>query len=140
MAVYKTHSPEETALLGEQFAARCTRGTFIAFRGGMGAGKTTFCAGLARGLGCIDLAFSPTFAIVNYYRGPLPLAHFDLYRLSCEEDLFTSGFYDYLDEGAVVAVEWSELLAEFLPPPNFLIEFETINDTTRKITVTEMTP
>ena len=75
----------------------------------MGAGKTTFCAGLAEGLGCTDAAASPTFSIVNVYRGPRPLAHFDLYRIACPEDLETAGLFDYLAEGAIVAVEWSEL-------------------------------
>ncbi len=76
--------------------------------GGLGAGKTAFTEGLAEGLGCTDPVTSPTFAIVNYYRGPRPLAHFDLYRISTENDLCAAGFYDYLDQGAVVAAEWSE--------------------------------
>ncbi len=94
------------------------RGELLAFTGGLGAGKTAFCEGLARGLGCTDPASSPTFAIVNYYRGPRPLAHFDLYRIHTEEDLYAAGFYDYLDQGAVVAAEWSENLADILAAEN----------------------
>ncbi len=114
MAEYITHSRAETVELGRRLAARVSGGQVIAFTGGLGAGKTAFCEGLAAGLGCVDPVSSPTFAIVNYYRGPRPLAHFDLYRISTEEDLNAAGFYDYLDEGAVIAAEWSENLADLL--------------------------
>ena len=82
MAEYITHSREETVALGRKLAAVLPDGALIAFTGGLGAGKTAFCEGLAEGLGCTDPVSSPTFAIVNYYRGPRPLAHFDLYRIS----------------------------------------------------------
>ena len=95
-------------------AAKLTPGTLVAFTGGLGMGKTAFCQGLAEGLGCTDPVSSPTFAIVNYYRGPRPLAHFDLYRIHSEDDLETAGFYEYLDQGAVVAAEWSENFADLL--------------------------
>ena len=111
---YITHSRAETVALGEKMAAVLPAGSLVAFTGGLGAGKTAFCEGLAKGLGCLDPVSSPTFAIVNYYRGPRPLAHFDLYRISTEEDLAGAGFYDYLDEGAVVAAEWSENFADLL--------------------------
>lgn len=114
MAVYDTHSKEETVRLGRRLAGTLRGGELILFTGGLGAGKTAFCQGLAQGLGCTDPVSSPTFSIVNYYRGPLPLAHFDLYRVSSLADLETSGFYDYLDAGAVVAAEWSENLASLL--------------------------
>ena len=78
MAEYITHSREETVALGRKLAAVLPDGALIAFTGGLGAGKTAFCEGLAEGLGCTDPVSSPTFAIVNYYRGPRPLAHFDL--------------------------------------------------------------
>ena len=107
---YTTHSRAETVALGRRLAAALTPGTVVAFTGGLGAGKTAFCEGLADGLGCTDPVSSPTFAIVNYYRGPRPLAHFDLYRISTEQDLCAAGFYDYLDEGAIVAAEWSETI------------------------------
>ena len=104
-----THGAAATKKLAAQLAAALAPGTLVLFTGGMGAGKTTFCAGLAEGLGCTDAAASPTFSIVNVYRGPRPLAHFDLYRIACPEDLETAGLFDYLAEGAIVAVEWSEL-------------------------------
>ena len=114
MAVFITHSRAETVALGRRLAAALPPGTLVCFTGGLGAGKTAFTEGLAAGLGCADPVSSPTFAIVNYYRGPRPLAHFDLYRLSSEEDLLAAGLYDYLDEGAVVAAEWSENFADLL--------------------------
>ena len=108
MEEYITHSRDETVALGRRLAAELAPGSLIAFTGGLGAGKTAFCQGIAEGLGCTDPVSSPTFAIVNYYRGPRPFAHFDLYRIHTEADLSAAGFYDYLDMGAVVAAEWSE--------------------------------
>ena len=99
MSEYITHSRAETVALGARMAAVLAPGSLIAFTGGLGAGKTAFTEGLAEGLGCTDPVSSPTFAIVNYYRGPKPLAHFDLYRISTENDLCAAGFYDYLDRG-----------------------------------------
>ena len=115
MEEYITHSRDETVALGRRLAAELTPGSLIAFTGGLGAGKTAFCQGIAEGLGCTDPVSSPTFAIVNYYRGPRPFAHFDLYRIHTEPDLSAAGFYDYLDMGAVVAAEWSENCADLLP-------------------------
>ncbi|MGN0974775.1 MAG: tRNA (adenosine(37)-N6)-threonylcarbamoyltransferase complex ATPase subunit type 1 TsaE [Gemmiger sp.] len=118
MAKYYTRSREETVALGRELAKKLPAGALIAFTGGLGAGKTAFCQGLAEGLGCTDPVSSPTFAIVNYYRGPRPFAHFDLYRIHTEEDLAAAGFYDYLDMDAVVAAEWSENCAGLLAREN----------------------
>ena len=114
MAEFITHSRAETVELGRKLARHLTPGALVCFTGSLGAGKTAFTEGLAAGLGCTDPVSSPTFAIVNYYRGPRPLAHFDLYRISSREDLETAGLYDFLDEGAVVAAEWSENFADLL--------------------------
>ena len=131
-----SHSRAETVALGRALAARVGPGCLIAFTGGLGAGKTAFCQGLAEGLGCTDPVTSPTFAIVNYYRGPRPLAHFDLYRIHTEADLAAAGFYDYLDQGAVVAAEWSENCAALLALEDPLtVQIEKIDETTRKITL-----
>ncbi|MCI2047037.1 MAG: tRNA (adenosine(37)-N6)-threonylcarbamoyltransferase complex ATPase subunit type 1 TsaE [Faecalibacterium sp.] len=138
MAEYITHSRAETVELGRRLAAKVSGGQVIAFTGGLGAGKTAFCEGLAAGLGCTDPVSSPTFAIVNYYRGPRPLAHFDLYRISTEEDLNAAGFYDYLDQGAVVAAEWSENLADLLAAENpirICIAPVAGEENTRRITI-----
>ena len=136
MAEYITHSPEETAALGRRMAAAMPGGALIAFTGGLGAGKTAFCRGLAEGLGCTDPVSSPTFAIVNYYRGPRPMAHFDLYRIHTEADLAAAGFYDYLDAGAVVAAEWSENLAPLLEQEQPIrVDIQTVDGQTRRITI-----
>ena len=135
---FYTNSRAETVAIGERMASVLGPGSLITFTGGLGAGKTAFCEGLAKGLGCIDPVSSPTFAIVNYYRGPRPLAHFDLYRISSEDDLNGAGFYDYLDEGAVVAAEWSENFAQLLDledPIRVDIQ-RTENEDGRKITIT----
>ena len=135
-----THSRAETVALGKRMAAVLSPGSLVAFTGGLGAGKTAFCEGLAQGLGCTDPVSSPTFAIVNYYRGPKPLAHFDLYRISTEEDLSTSGFYDYLDEGAIVAAEWSENLADLLALEHPIrVDIQHLGGDDRKITIEGVT-
>lgn len=140
MAEFITRSRAETVALGRRLAAAVAPGALIAFTGGLGTGKTAFCEGLAAGLGCTDPVSSPTFAIVNYYRGPRPLAHFDLYRISTENDLCAAGFYDYLDQGAVVAAEWSENLAELLALENPIrIHIRRVDDTTRAITIEGVT-
>ncbi len=113
---YLSRSESETEALGEALAARLRPGDVVAYDGDLGAGKTAFTRGLARGLGCSGRVASPTFTIVNEYEGPVPLFHFDLYRLSGAEDLFDIGWEDYLDRGGVCAVEWSGLAAGALPP------------------------
>ena len=140
MQEFVTHSREETVAVGRELAKTLPAGALIAFTGGLGAGKTAFCQGLAEGLGCTDPVSSPTFAIVNYYRGPRPLAHFDLYRISTENDLCAAGFYDYLDQGAVVAAEWSENFADLLALENPIrVNIERLDDTTRRITIEGVT-
>lgn len=131
-----THSREETLALGRALAAELPAGALLAFTGGMGAGKTVFCSGLAEGLGCTDPVSSPTFAIANYYRGPQPFAHFDLYRIHTPEDLAAAGFYDYLDMGAIVATEWSENLADCLAAENPIrIDITPLDENSRRITI-----
>ena len=110
-----THSAAETEALGCRLGCALAPGTVIAYRGGLGMGKTAFTRGLARGLGCRSRVTSPTFTIVNEYEGPTPLFHFDMYRLASSEDLFDIGWEDYLSRGGVCAVEWSEQVADALP-------------------------
>lgn len=137
MAVYQTNSRDETVALGIRLAETLEPGSLIAFTGGLGAGKTAFSEGLAKGLGCVDEASSPTFAIVNYYRGARPMAHFDLYRISTENDLAAAGFYDYLDEGAVVAAEWSENLSDLLALEHpIMVDIQVTGESSRTITIT----
>jgi tRNA threonylcarbamoyladenosine biosynthesis protein TsaE len=104
-----SESERETEELGAQLAQNLAPGTVVAFTGDLGAGKTAFVRGMARGLGISQRVTSPTFTIVNEYEGGrLPLFHFDMYRLSSEEELFDIGWEDFLTRGGVLAVEWSE--------------------------------
>ena len=110
---FLTKSPEETENIGAALGKIVTPGTVIAYEGDLGAGKTAFTRGLARGLGCTDTVTSPTYTIVNeYLSGRLPLFHFDMYRLRSSDDLWDIGWEDYLDRGGVCAVEWSENVAD----------------------------
>jgi tRNA threonylcarbamoyladenosine biosynthesis protein TsaE len=107
MMKVKTSSVKETESLGERIAAVLRGHEVVALFGDLGAGKTAFTRGLCRGLGIDDGVSSPTFAIVNAYRGRCPVYHFDMYRITSADDLFAAGFYDYLDTGVLV-IEWSE--------------------------------
>lgn len=136
MKEYISHSPEETEAIGEALGRALRGGEVIAYRGGLGLGKTCFTRGLARGLGFTGNVTSPTFALVQEYTGGrLPLYHFDLYRISSIEDLDTTGFFEYLDTGGVLAVEWSENFTAVLPENTVTVSFERLDDTGRKITV-----
>ena len=113
--VFETFSPEETEQLGEALAQRLEPGDVIAYYGDLGAGKTAFTRGVARGLEVSEPVTSPTYTIVNeYLRGRMPLFHFDMYRLGSAEELFDIGWEDYLQRGGVCAVEWSENVEEAL--------------------------
>ena len=134
---YLSHSPEETEHIGEMLGRRLRPGTVVAYRGGLGMGKTCFTRGLAAGLG-IDPAevSSPTFALVNEYRGGrLPLWHFDMYRVESFDALYSTGFFDYLDLGGVLALEWSENIDGALPEGTITITFERLGDESRSITI-----
>ena len=133
-----TNSPAETEAAGEALAARLGPGSVVAFTGDLGAGKTAFTRGLARGLGYKGRVTSPTFTIVNEYEGGrLPLFHFDMYRLDDADALFDIGWEDYLDRGGVCAVEWSELADEALPPETVFVTItrDPEDDTARTITI-----
>jgi tRNA threonylcarbamoyladenosine biosynthesis protein TsaE len=134
MTIY-TNSPEQTEALGAGLGRIVPAGTVIAFRGDLGAGKTAFTRGLARGLGYREPVTSPTYTIVNeYLGGRLPLFHFDMYRLRSADDLWDIGWDDYLDRGGVCAVEWSENVADALEAP-VLVTIEKTGEDTRAITL-----
>lgn len=133
---FTTNSPQETGALAERLAGRLHGCEVIAFTGGMGAGKTAFTRGLAIGLGAGDVASSPTFAIVNEYQGRLTLEHFDMYRIETWDDLYSTGFFDYLDTGRVLAIEWSENIESALPGNTIYIDIRPGEaDTQRIITI-----
>ena len=130
-----THSPEETEKIGEALAKNLQPGTILAYRGDLGAGKTAFTRGLARGLGCKETVTSPTYTIVNeYLGGRLPLFHFDMYRLASSDDLWDIGWEDYLDREGVCAVEWSENVQDAMEDA-ITVTIEKLGETTRQITI-----
>ena len=134
--IFETHSPEETERIGQALAQNLTAGAVIAFEGDLGAGKTAFTRGLARGLGCGEPVTSPTYTIVNeYLTGKMPLFHFDMYRLRSADDLFDIGWEDYLERGGICAVEWSENVAEALEDP-ILVSIRKTGENSRTITIT----
>ena len=130
-----TNSELETEAQGESLAQTLTPGAVIALTGGLGAGKTAFVRGLARGLGVTGRVTSPTFTIVNEYDGQIPLFHFDMYRINDENELFEIGWDDYLDRGGVIAVEWSENITELLPKNSILVKIRKSGDFTREIDI-----
>ncbi len=134
--IFETHSYKETEAVGAALAARLQPGTVIAYQGDLGAGKTAFTRGVARGLGCTEQVTSPTYTIVNeYLSGKMPLFHFDMYRLSSADDLWDIGWEDYLERGGVCCVEWSENVWEALEEP-VIVRIEKIGEESRRITVT----
>ena len=133
---YTTNSPSETEAIGAALGAILPAGTILAYRGDLGAGKTAFTRGLARGLGCTEIVTSPTYTIVNeYLGGRIPLFHFDMYRLRSSDDLFDIGWDDYLERGGVCAVEWSENVEDALEDP-VIVNIEKLGEDARRITVT----
>ena len=130
-----TNSPEETEKIGAALGKILKPGTILAYEGDLGAGKTAFTRGLARGLGATDMVTSPTYTIVNeYLSGRMPLFHFDMYRLASSDDLWDIGWEDYLDRGGVCAVEWSENTADAMDGA-IHIRIEKIGDESRRITI-----
>ena len=135
-----TNTTEETERIGQRLGEKLHGGEVIAYRGDLGAGKTAFTRGLARGLGITMRVTSPTYTIVNeYLGGRLPLFHFDMYRLGSADELFDIGWEDYLRRGGVCAVEWSENVSEAMEDA-ITVEIEKLSDETRKITVEGSVP
>ena len=136
MITLKSNSLEDTEKIAQKVAANLKGDEVIALYGGLGMGKTAFTRGLCLALGCEDNISSPTFALVNEYKGKnISLYHFDMYRISGEDDLESTGFYDYPFEDNIVAVEWSENIADFLPENTIYITISRIDDDTREIII-----
>ena len=132
---YLSNSPEQTEKIGAALAKILQPGAVLAYRGDLGAGKTAFTRGLARGLGYEEPVTSPTYTIVNeYLGGRLPLFHFDMYRLASSDDLWDIGWEDYLDRGGVCAVEWSENVDDAMENAIF-VTIEKLGDDDRRITI-----
>ena len=132
---YITNSPAETEAVGEALGKRLQPGAVLAYRGDLGAGKTAFTRGLARGLGATEQVTSPTYTIVNeYLSGRLPLFHFDMYRLGSADELFDIGWEDYLERGGICAVEWSENVTDAMENA-IRIRLEKLDGDSRRITI-----
>ena len=131
-----TNSPVETEKIGEVLGKVLRPGAILAYEGDLGAGKTAFTRGLARGLGAKEQVTSPTYTIVNeYLSGRMPLFHFDMYRLSSSDDLWDIGWEDYLERGGVCAVEWSENVADAMENA-ITVCIQKTGEESRKITIT----
>ena len=136
MEKYISNSREETEKIGALFADSLKGGEVVAFIGGLGMGKTCFTRGLAKGLGFDGDVTSPTFALINeYLGGRLNLYHFDMYRIESWEDLYSSGFFEYKEEGGVVAAEWSENIENALDENTIYVEIKYIDENTREIKI-----
>ena len=136
MIIY-SNNEFETEQAGAEFAAALPGGSVVAFYGDLGAGKTAFVRGMARGMGINSRVNSPTFTIVNEYIGERELYHFDMYRLGSADELFDIGWEDYLSRGGVCAVEWSENVAEAFEGDEITVKIEKLSDTARKISIGE---
>ena len=133
--IFETHSYKETEAIGARLAAVLRPGAVIAYEGDLGAGKTAFTRGVARGLGCAEQVTSPTYTIVNeYLTGKMPLFHFDMYRLHSADDLWDIGWEDYLERGGVCCVEWSENVQEALTDV-ITVRIEKTGEDSRRITI-----
>ena len=132
---FYTNSPAETEAVGVALGQVLQPGAVIAYRGDLGAGKTAFTRGLARGLGCAEQVTSPTYTIVNeYLTGRMPLFHFDMYRLKSADDLWDIGWDDYLERGGVCAVEWSENVEDAMEDATY-VTIEKTGIDSRRITI-----
>ncbi len=135
MAECFSSSERETEALGARLAAVLPGGSVVAMYGDLGAGKTAFVRGMARGMGLDCRVSSPTFTIVNEYLGKRELIHFDMYRIGGADELFDIGWEDYLNRGAVCAVEWSENVEDAFFGDEIVVRMEKLGDTERKITI-----
>lgn len=135
MSVYYSKCVADTVALGEKLGNSIEKGSVIAYFGPMGMGKTAFTHGLAKGLGIDEkLVSSPTFALVHEYKGQKnKLYHFDMYRISSWDDLYSTGFFDYLDAGEILAVEWSENIENALPDDSIKVNFSSGDNENERI-------
>ncbi len=136
MRKYISDSFEKTEEIAAEFAAQLKGGEVVAFRGGLGMGKTCFTRGLARGLGFKEAVTSPTFALINeYIGGRLNIYHFDMYRISSWDELYSSGFFEYIEENGIVVAEWSENIENALPDNTIYVEIKLLDDNKREILI-----
>lgn len=130
-----SHSVAETEAYGKRLASELHAGTVVALYGGMGMGKTALVRGIAAGLTPDAEVSSPTFSLVHDYGGQPPLVHFDMYRITDWNDLYTTGFFDYLDSGAILVIEWSENIERALPADAIRIRISAPEENCRCIVI-----
>ncbi len=136
---FLSDSPEKTEQFAEQFAQKyLKKGDFVAFFGELGSGKTAFVRGMAKVFCPKARVSSPTFSIVNEYRGQIEIFHFDMYRITDDDSLYSVGFYDYFDRNGIMAVEWSENIEFALPEHRYNVTFYKTSEQSRKIVVEEI--
>ncbi len=136
MEKYFSASPLETEKIAEALGKTLKGGEVIAFRGGLGMGKTCFTRGLAKGAGFGGEVTSPTFALINeYLGGNVNIYHFDMYRISTWEELYSSGFFEYIEQNGVVVAEWSENIENALPENTLYVEIVFLEDEKREIKI-----
>ena len=134
MQKFLSKSPEETEEIAVRLSKTLQGTEVVAMFGGLGAGKTAFARGIAKGLGISDCVSSRTFALVNEYEGKFNVYHFDMYRINSYDDLYTTGFFDYMGNGVLI-IEWSENIEGFLPENRINVTMKYISETEREITV-----
>ena len=139
MQKFLSKSPEETEEIAVRLSKTLQGTEVVAMFGGLGAGKTAFARGIAKGLGISDCVSSPTFALVNEYEGKFNVYHFDMYRINSYDDLYTTGFFDYMGNGVLI-IEWSENIEGFLPENRINVTMKYISETEREITVEGVKP
>ena len=130
-----SRSPEQTRALGEHLGARLEAGSVVACIGELGAGKTCFLQGLARGLGVESMVTSPTFVLVNHYRGRLPVYHLDAYRTETLTELLDIGVEDLLHGDGVTVIEWADKLLPLLPSHTITVTITGLGDEPRRIVI-----
>ena len=136
MKTFISKSYDETLQIAQDFAKDLKNGAVVAYLGDLGAGKTAFTTGIVKGLGIDWNVSSPTFAICNEYRGNgKTLYHFDMYRVDGWSDLYSTGFFDYLDTGAYICAEWSENIFGALPDDSIIVEINKLSDNEREIKI-----
>ena len=131
-----THSAEETRALGAKLASQLQRGDVVLLRGGLGAGKSEFARGVARGLGIQGPVPSPSFTILNMYNeGRIPLYHFDWYRIHDSDEIGEMGFEEQIGGDGIALIEWGEQAPEYVPDRALAIRIRAVDETTREITM-----
>lgn len=132
---FLSNSEKDTENIAAELAKQLQKGDFIAFFGDLGSGKTAFVRGLCSVFCKNARVSSPTYAIVNEYRGDIDIFHFDMYRITDDDSLYSTGFYDYLDRDGICAVEWSENIVFALPEDRYDVTFEKTGETGRRIVI-----